>query len=354
MTLKLGFLVNPYAGAGGRVGKKGSDGLRLINPETPNRALRFLQALEPNVKILTPQLKMGEDYVSVITTNYEVLPVGGVDTTAEDTVRAVHLMLEEGVGLIVFQGGDGTAFDVMRGLSERKVPVVGVPGGVKMHSGVFASSPENAARLVIAFLKGLAELVEADVLDADEEAYRRGEYRIVRRGTLTSINALNLLVPNKDELPSEQEELDAVANYILEKMENGVNYIIGPGRTTKRIEELLGIPTNFMSVDVVRDGKLLLRGTTYFDLMRLEGPTKIVVTPIGGQSFLFGRGNQEIGPEILKRVGREGIIVVSSLRKVRSIQCLRVDSGDPQVDSSMKGTYWVIVGYNQFFPIRTC
>jgi predicted polyphosphate/ATP-dependent NAD kinase len=354
VKLKLGFLVNPYAGAGGRIGVKGSDGLRQLNPEAPSRAIRFLSSLSSDLMILTPRLKMGEEYVSRVFNKYELIQVGGESTTAEDTIAAVKSMVESGVKLICFQGGDGTALDVARGVGQSEVPVIGVPGGVKMHSGVFAPSPEEAAELVEAFARGEGELTKVDVIDADEESYRSGLYRVIRKATITSVRVGNLLVPSKDEIPIEKEELEEIATYVIETMEPGTYYIIGPGRTAKSIEERLGLSPNYMDVDVILDGRLIKRGASYGELMELRGPMKLVVTPIGGQGFLFGRGNQEIGPEIIRKVRKEGTIVVSSLRKVRSLQCLRVDTGDRKVDQLMKGVYRVLVGYERFYPLPTC
>lgn len=354
--IRIGFLVNPYAGSGGRIGLKGSDGIKILNPETPSKIARFLNsAPKDNVIYITPSGMMGEIYFSNSDFKVETLKkIGNTQgTTAEDTIKAVREMINRGVKLIIFAGGDGTARDVVKGLGKNEIPIIGIPTGVKMHSGVFAETPEAVSKILNDLIKGNFELMEAEILDVDEEEYRRGNYVAKLYGYALTIKS-KYIVPSKEEIKSSEEELEQVARYVLENMENDIYYIMGPGSTVKYIERKLGIESDFLSTDVIFNKKLIKKNANYFDLLKISANLKIVVTPIGSQGFLFGRGNQEIGPEVLKKAGKEGIIVVASFEKMNSIECLRIDTGDSSVDHALRGIYRVIIGYNEFYTIKTC
>lgn len=356
----MGLIVNPYAGSGGRLGRKGSDGLYIENPETKDRIARFLQNV-PNEKIeyYTPKLKMGEYFLQLIPRiKYYTIDVGEKEkTTKEDTIIAAKILAET-TDIIFFAGGDGTARDVTLGvkLSNKKIPIVGIPTGVKMHSGVFAETPEKAGVLLNAYLNGIARLTYAEILDVDEEKYRSGIYAVKLYDIAYTINFENLLTGSKEEVKSSELDLDEIATYVIDNVMTDENtfYILGPGSTVKKIEEKLGYNPNFLATDVFLGKKLYKPNINYFDLLQLTGELKLILTPIGKQGFIIGRGNQEIGPEILKRIGKRNIYVVSTRDKMNTISCLRIDSGDPVVDKILEGIYTVIVGYNEFFPIKTC
>jgi predicted polyphosphate/ATP-dependent NAD kinase len=346
--MKVGFLVNPYAGSGGRLGKKGSDDIYVENPEIPIRVKRFLNNLPSTLTYFTPRFKMGEIYFTNFSPN--VINAGREKSTREDTIASVKIMEELGVDIIVFVGGDGTARDIAGSL-QKQIPILGVPAGVKMHSGVFASTPEAAAKILIDFSEGRAKIVKAEVLDIDEEEYRKGIFNIKLYYVVNTVSSRNLLTPGKEEYSYSTDE---ISEYIIDTMKDDIYYILGPGKTVKDIEEKLGYSPNFLSTDIFLGKKLLLSNASYFDLLKITGELKIVLTPIGGQGFLLGRGNQEIGPAILKKAGKHNIIVISSIEKLRQIECLRIDTGDLEVDSMLQGIYKVIVGYNEFMAIRTC
>lgn len=356
--IKIGFVVNPYAGSGGRTGLKGSDNLKILNPETPNKVGRFLSlAPKENVIYITPSGRMGEYYFA----NYKNIKrivmrdVGSKEVTdSEDTVIAVREAIRLGAEIIIFAGGDGTARDVVKGLGENKnIPILGIPTGVKMHSGVFAETPEAAAKILDDIVRGDFQLVEAEILDVDEDEYRRGNYVAKLYGYALTIKS-KYIVPSKEEIKSNPEELEEIAAYIIENMIDGVYYIMGPGSTVKYIERKLGIETNFLSTDILLNKKLIKNNVNYMDLLKIQGDLKIIITPIGSQGFLFGRGNQEIGPEVIRKAGKSNIIVVSTKEKIRSIECLRIDTGDPSLDEALKGVYRVVIGYDEFYAIRTC
>ncbi|BDC19890.1 ATP-NAD kinase family protein [Acidianus sp. HS-5] len=350
--MKVGLIVNPYAGSGGRIGYKGSDDLRIENPEIESRVKRFLDVVKNDIEFISPRFKMGEYFLRKFGRKYTTINSGKENSTREDTVTSAR-MLSDLTNLIVFVGGDGTARDVVEG-TQSKIPILGVPAGVKMHSGVFAANPETAGMLVSAYVKGMAKIVNSEVMDIDEDSYRKGIYKIKLYYITKTINFEGLLVSSKEEVISPSYELDEIAEYVIDNMKDSIFYIMGPGSTVKAIEEKLGYFTNFLSTDLFLGKKLLKSGVNYMELLQLIGELKIVLTPIGGQGFLIGRGNQEIGPEILRRTGKDNIIIVSSKEKISRITCLRIDSGEATVDKMLEGIYKVIVGYNEFYTIRTC
>ncbi len=353
MSLKVGLLVNPYAGSGARTGEKGSDAKRVLNPELPSRMARFLRFAPTSLHYFTPRLNMGENYLKGF--RLTVLSVGGIETTSRDTKAAVKEMLNEGVSLIVFAGGDGTARDVWEEIEEMNadIPILGIPTGVKMHSGVFAQTPEAAGRLLSLFEKGKTREEITDILDVDELLYRNGVYKVKRYFKALTIRAEDLSVPPKSESPT--EDVKGIVDYVIENMKDDLYYVFGTGRTVKEIERSLGYDTKPLGVDLFLGKRMVKANVSYDYLVNVTNGNKIVivVTPIGGQGFLFGRGNQEIGPEVIRRALPSGVICVSSYQKVIGLPCLRVDSGDPELDRSFRSMK-VLVGYNEYFSMRIC
>jgi predicted polyphosphate/ATP-dependent NAD kinase len=255
------------------------------------------------------------------------------------------------VDLILFAGGDGTARDVCSAMPSQ-FPCLGIPAGVKVHSAVYATNPQHAGELAGMYLKGRARLREAEVLDLDEDAYRAGRISTRLYGTLHV--PYRPLWRQNQKAPSpaaEARQAEAIAADIVEQMQAGVAYILGPGTTTRAIARTLTVEKTLVGVDVVRDGQLVAKDVTQAQLLSLTEtmPARIIVTPIGGQGFLFGRGNQQIGPEVIRRVGRENIIVVSAPDKLRALrlQPLLVDTGDAVTDGLLAGYFSVVTGYKE-------
>jgi len=373
LNLKLGFVVNPIAGMGGRVGLKGTDGVlkealaRGAKPVAPQRAKEFLHELKRHAEELNLQLLacpgiMGEKEAREASFKPEVLPLTiGKETTAEDTKKAVRLFAEVKVDLIVFVGGDGTARDIYDALKNlpNTVPVLGVPSGVKMYSGIFAVNPRDAAEVVVAFAKKTASMADFEIMDADEEAIRSDRFAVKLYGFLRGPFLPLRVQASKQVTPQtldERENQKASARFVVEEMVPDATYILGPGTTVKCVAELLGVEKTLLGVDLYRNGKIIRDVDEKRILREVNDWQKvwIIVSPIGRQGMLFGRGNQQISPEIIKRVGKKRIIVVATRNKVQSLDggVLRVDTGDAEVDEMLKGYIRVVTDYKEWRLVR--
>jgi predicted polyphosphate/ATP-dependent NAD kinase len=156
---------------------------------------------------------------------------------------------------------------------------------------------------------------------------------------------------------SEDAELNAIAEYLVEEIDPVSTYILGPGSTVERIAERLGVKKTLLGVDVVKgDGKVLGRDMNETALLGLvsKSSTKIIISPIGGQGFLFGRGNQQISPDIIRRVGVGNIMVVGSRSKIEALHPRRLltDSGDEETDRQLRGYRRVITGYREEMVVK--
>ncbi|BAB66288.1 ATP-NAD kinase family protein [Sulfurisphaera tokodaii] len=355
MLKKIGFLVNPIAGSGGRIGHKGSDDLYIENLETPLKIKRFLSlAPKKGVEYIVAENKMGEIYFNNDFKFTVIETLNKEKTTREDTIYVTNRFLELKCDIIVFAGGDGTARDIYS-VVDQKIPILGIPSGVKMHSGVFANTPEAAAIILTKYVNGEATLTDAEILDVDEEEYRKGRYEVKLYGIAKTVTFGNYLTPSKEEIISNEEELEAIAEYVINNLiRDNEYYIFGSGSTVKYILKKLGYKTNFLAIDVTYGKKLVKTSVNYYDLLNLTGELNLILTPIGKQGFLIGRGNQEIGPEVLQKIRRDKIIIVSTRSKLNTIECLRIDTGNPLLDRKFQGIYKVIVGYEEFVAIKTC
>ncbi len=346
----IGFVVNPIAGMGGRVGLKGTDGKlqqareRGAQPRAPERARQALEAMGATgveITLVTYAGIMGESIAREAGFDPVVLgaPSGGPDanigeTAADDTRAAVRSFLDRGVDLIVFVGGDGTAVDVADALEGADVPVFGVPAGVKVYSSVFGVTPRAAGRIAATF----DTVTEGEVNDIDEDAYREGDVRSELHAVVT--------VPRADQRQSSKQlaggTVEAVAEGFADDVREGVTYVFGPGGTVGAIESGLGLDGSPLGVDVWRDGELLVEDAREREILDTLGEDNvIVVSPIGGQGFVFGRGNQQLSPAVIRQCGIE---IVASRRKVDQLGVLRVDTGDTELDEQLRGWQRVRVG----------
>ncbi|MHA1605250.1 MAG: ATP-NAD kinase family protein [Candidatus Freyarchaeota archaeon] len=358
----IGFVVNPIAGMGGAVGLKGTDGEAYVEalklgakPVTPERAKQFLSNIKNKEKLflLTGPEDMGENIVKNFDIRYSVVgSLSGEGTSAEDTKKIVEEMLRENIDLLVFVGGDGTARDIYD-VVDLKTLVIGVPSGVKMFSSVFAVNPRAAAEVVDAFLEATVSIVEREVLDINEEAFRKSKLDVKLYGYLKVPTVEGLVQSSKEPTRSSEstkENQCAIAKYIVENMDKDVLYLIGPGTTTRAIADELKVKKTLLGVDAIYNGRLVgedLNEKGILDLLEKFVKAKIIVSPIGGQGFIFGRGNQEFSPQVIKSIGKKNITIVATRDKISKLPCLRVSTGDPEVDDALKGYIKVVTNYNE-------
>ncbi len=455
---KVGLIVNPIAGMGGKVGLKGTDGAGILKraielgarPESPKRTMDALEVLVPikdHVEFLTYPLDMGENQARAIGFDPVVMgdltdkdEVGDSDvgdigrqdeetvpnTTFQDTENAARDMLRAGVDLILFAGGDGTARNIYNAIGD-KIPVLGIPAGVKIHSPVYATNPRSAGRLAAKFIKGeVTGVREAEVMDIDEDAFREGRVTPRLYGYLRVPYEERLMQNMKSgSVESEAAALDGIADRIIEEMEPDVVYIIGPGTTTRLIMEKMGLKATLLGVDAVSNGRLLVADASEKDLLHLlnqkreigvkaedtpgefsgtgsgetgeiatgtpvgnvegrggeiypgvpptstltggesgrtgqtmgvtdllltgAGRAQIIVTIIGGQGYVFGRGNQQISPEIIRKVGTDNIRIIATRGKLDALnrRPLLVDTGDDDLNQALSGYVRVLVSYDR-------
>ena len=361
----LGFIINPVAGMGGTAGLKGTDGEDVLReawrrgarPAAEERARVAVSRLADSVRplrVLTGSGELGEDVARAAGLDVEVVhnPAPG-PTTAADTRAAAEFMAARSVDLVLFVGGDGTARDVLAAVGDG-VPVLGVPAGVKMHSAVFGTSPSNAGHLAALFLTGspAARLREAEVMDLDEAAIRGDRLSARLYGYARSPYERHLSQNAKAGSGAGGEaSLRLAAQQVADGMRPGRLYLLGPGTTTRRVADALGLPCTLLGVDAVVDGRSAgLDLDEQAILGAMQGrETWIVVGVLGGQGSLFGRGNQQISAEVIRRAGRDHIIVVSSLEKLIALETasLHVDTGDAEVDAMLAGYVRIETGPNR-------
>ena len=382
MRFHIGFVINPAAGLGGSVALKGSDGAAIVReaiqrgaaPRAQERAARALEALRAHtqrVKWYTWGGAMGHDLL--VSLGFDCTALGEAThaaTSATDTRAAVASMAGKGVDLLLFVGGDGTARDVFDALTraqmfngsvtEQSEPpataVLGIPAGVKMHSSVFAVSPSAAGELLVELATGTpVALQAAEVRDIDEQALREGTIRARYYG--------ELLVPDAEQGMQRVKQsggdvetlvVDEMAEYIVDEMDPATTYLVGPGTTTRAIMERLALPCALLGVDVLRDGQLLCSDAGEAQILAElaqcgDAPVCLIVTPTGGQGSLLGRGNQQISPRVLRRIGRDNLLIVATARKIAELRGrpLLLDTGDRELDVAMSGYRGIVTGYRQ-------
>ena len=365
----LGFIVNPIAGMGGAVGLKGTDGKDILEkainlgaePVAPARAESFLSELKSirkDVRLIVGAGLMGETEARNHGYVCKVFGQKREETKPEDTVETAKRIAEDGVDLLIFCGGDGTARDVLNAV-DKQVPVLGVPTGVKMHSAVFAVDPKAAARITSRFLRKRLPLWEAEVMDIDEEAFRRGRVSARLHGYLLTPYEPTLIQVAKMASPMTKDELRnqaALAVYVIETMKPDIVYIVSAGTTTRTIGDLLDEKKTLLGVDLFCNKKLIAKDVNEKQILEAvkDKNAKIIVTPIGGQGFIFGRGNQQISPQVIRQVGIDNIVVIATDNKMKNLKTLKVDTGDTELDAEFRGTIKVVTDYKveQKVPIE--
>lgn len=372
VAFRLGLIVNPLAGIGGAVGLKGSDGAAIVaearargaQPRAHARAVRALRTLLPlaqQIELHCCAGEMGADAAREAGFAAQLLPLEvPLQTAAEHTVAAARGLAGLPVDLLLFAGGDGTARDVCSAIGTR-IPALGIPAGVKMHSGVYAVSPEAAGEIVQQLVRrDPVRVAHAEVRDLDEDAFRAGR--------VSSRYFGELLVPEESRYVQHVKEggaapdaqrLTDIAAEVVEELEPGELCILGPGTTTFAVKQALDIDGTLLGVDVCRDGVQLARDAGERELLALldahKGPARIVVTAIGGQGHVFGRGNQQISALVIHAVGIDNITIVAAPVKIAALagRPLLVDTNDAGLDRELRRYLRVITGYREaiLYPV---
>jgi predicted polyphosphate/ATP-dependent NAD kinase len=347
----VGFIVNPVAGMGGAVGLKGTDGKLILEkaislgakPIASQRAETFLAELsvaKDRLKLIVGAGSMGEAEAEKFGYSFDVKGDCKTETSSQDTKNIAKALTLSDIDLLVFCGGDGTTRDILKAVG-MNVPVLGVPTGVKMHSAIFAVSPQAAARVAIRYLWAELPLREAEVMDVDENAFRKGHLSAELYGYLLSPYEPRLIQGSKIESPMTENEVRnqaAIAIYIIEEMQQNLIFIIGPGTTTRTIGDLLDQKKTLLGVDLVKGKKIISSDVNEKQILdAIKGKeSRIIVTPIGGQGFIFGRGNQQISSKVIRQVGLDNVVVVSTKTKLDGLKSLKVDTGDLELDNELR------------------
>ncbi len=366
MLKKLGLIVNPIAGMGGKVGLKGSDGRAILEraremgakaqaPERAIQALKSITSIKDSIEVVTYPYDMGED--EAITCGIVPKVIGHIKrgkTDADDTCKAARKMEQLDIDLLLFAGGDGTARDIYSAVGDR-IPALGIPTGVKMHSAVFAISPKYAGEVARLFLEEQSSgiyLTEGEVMDIDEAAFRNNQVSAKLYGYLKiPFKKKMIQCPKSGGCAGEKEALAAIATEVVNNMEDDCLYIVGTGTTTRALMEKLRLPNTLLGVDAVYNYQLVgsdLNESQILEIIK-DKSTKIIVGIIGGQGYIFGRGNQQISARVIRKVDKQNIIIIATMEKIISLRggTLLVDTGELEVDQILAGYMQVTTGFRE-------
>ncbi len=383
--MKIGFVINPLAGIGGAVALKGSDGQDIVErakllggkSQAQPRALIALRVITDtgDLEFYTAAGEMGENVLSEqglshVVVYKAVANKAGVDraamdktsassaseSTADDTKNTIRLFVERAVDLIVFVGGDGTARDVLDVLSdefESSIPVIGIPAGVKIHSAVYATTPSHAGELIDLLVSGEPmSLVEAQVMDLDEEAFRQGKVIAKCYGYLqVPVDDTRMQLIKQGGLNHHELAVQEIAETIIEDLQQDVLYVIGSGSTTAEIMNQLGLANTLLGIDIVCNKELVASDADEATILEIINNRKasIIVTVIGGQGHVFGRGNQQLSARVIRNIGLDNIIIIATNEKLHSLnkRPMISDTGDSLLDEQLAGLRSVVTGYQQ-------
>ncbi len=369
--VRLGLLVNPDAGLGGRLGLKGSDGqaklARSMGAEDRSgpRMKAMLEhfssihrASFDEISWVTSEGRMGTDWVpesEIGSINTVHSSSGG--TSAADTQDAVNALLDSEIDLLVYAGGDGTTRDVVAALEtaeSSETPVIGVPTGVKMHSGCFAASPKAAAEALSSWLIGDLLLASTEVLDLDEDLYRQGKWVVRLYAEAMTPSSPRWMQGSKQrvEVSGEEDTTEGLADHIREILVTDDRMIIwGSGGTLRKIGEMNGFEPTTLGIDATTGKEQVGTDLSESDLLELlsehDGPTTLLLSPMGGQGFLIGRGNLQLSPQVLRLIGIDNILGVVTPAKLLSVRKLRIETGDSELDAEFAAMRYmkVLQGY---------
>lgn len=369
MIKTVGLIINPVAGVGGAVGLKGSDGEEIqtiarqrgaVRKSAKRAEITFRQiaGCAEDFRILCAPGEMGEDVIRKFGFSYRVMGTTGETTVPEDTER-IAVQMKDSVDILLFAGGDGTARNIYNAIGDT-VPVIGIPAGVKIHSGVFATSPAAAGKVLEAFIKSSKLSCRmSEVIDLDEEQYRNGRIGDILYGYMKVPSIGPGMQNPKAASHNGEEDLEGICAEIRDMMmqqPRGTVYILGAGSTLQAIKQDLGIDGTLLGPDVVKDGELIAKDVTAKELAAITASQecRLIITAIGGQGHIFGRGNQQLTPDVIRNIGSENIWIAAAASKIYSLpqQTLLVDTGDAALDEQLAGYHKVIVGWQERLVCR--
>jgi len=381
---RIGFIINPIAGMGGKVALKGTDGQEILQeaikrgatPITIHKAKLFFEgiinlSLNEEIEFILPQGDMGEKLLlenPVLAKKIHVkilsqIPIPPV-TTSIDTNRVVKELINLKVDLIIFVGGDGTAQDIFSAIGS-KVPILGIPSGVKIHSGVFAQSTGKAIEIVNKFTRDQIEFTEREIIDLDEVAFRKGilNTKLYGTGLVPQIPSLMQLTKSHTyHTDLEKENIQGIIRTLSEEISPDILYLLGSGSTIKNLSRVFGeaiyTRKTLLGIDLVFKNELLKSDVSESEILYFldkypENKKKLFITPIGGQGFILGRGNQQLSPKVIEKIGLSAIQVIATKSKITNLpnRILHIDTGDPHLDKQLTRYQKVLVDYNEYWMI---
>ncbi len=372
--MRLGLVVNPDAGLGGKLGFKGSDGraaeARAAGAEDRagprmNQCLTHLSDLASSslnragvhLTLVAWEGRMGATWVPELKEEDQISVVCSGSTPAstspEDTARLVGELVEAGVDAILYAGGDGTTRDIVNALEAagpeaQTVALIGVPGGVKMHSGCFATTPKAAAEVALSFALGDLRTAITEVMDLDETVYAKGEWKVRMYGEAWTPSSPRFMQGAKEQVErvSEEDTIEGLAHHVNTLLEDEPDLMVvwGSGGTLRRMGEHLNLDLTLLGIDVQHDGNLH-RDLNEQGLLEVIGghvsdgaqrPLLLLLSPMGGQGFLIGRGNLQLSPDVLRAIGHSNILGVATPSKLIGLEAVRIDTGDDDLDAEFQ------------------
>ena len=364
-NMRLAVVVNPDAGLGGRLGFKGSDGRAAearaagaedrAGPRMRQCLERLSELAREPIEILAWDGRMGGDWIPGEYTSTGKTPEVTDASSTSEFIKA------HSPDLFLYAGGDGTTRDIVEALGEREIPLVGVPGGVKMHSGCFATTPKAAAEVVWSFVTGDLMVARTEVMDLDEEVYRKGEWKVKMYGEAFTPASPRWMQGAKEQVQreSEEETLEAMSSHVANLVEDNPDLMVvwGSGGTLRQMCAQLGHDSTLLGIDIQHAGKMFndLNEEGLLEIInKHDGEIKLLLSPMGGQGFLIGRGNLQLSPDVLRAIGIDNILGIATPAKLLGLNELRIDTGDERLDAEIRSKKYlkVLQGYRTTRIIR--
>ena len=378
-AMRLGIVVNPDAGLGGKLGFKGSDGraeeARAAGAEDRagprmHQCLNHLLGLTTSslnrsgvtLELLVWEGRMGATWLPSLPDDapftVEVMGTTPDSTSPGDTTKLVQELVKAGAEALVYAGGDGTTRDIVKALEAmgedaQKTALIGVPGGVKMHSGCFATTPKAAAEVVLSFALGDLRTAITEVMDLDETVYAKGEWKVRMYGEAWTPSSPRFMQGAKEQVErvSEEDTIEGLAHHITTLLADEPDLMVvwGSGGTLRRMGEHLNQELTLLGIDV-QHGDTVHNDLNENGLLEVisahvdengQRPLLLLLSPMGGQGFLIGRGNLQLSPSVLRLIGHGNILGVATPSKLIGLEAVRIDTGDDDLDAEFQAKRFV-------------